>query len=191
MTLLVQKRDAAAAASAPAKPESLFAQRRALTPRGAYVEMSFLGRVWVELPGDMITAEIESAVFSQMEALKLPAIPINGPSYDNRRLALTLAWAVRHPDTKEPAGTQAQWCDLDLDMLAACGMVYNDAREILSPLTSDSLTPAQVDAIQLALKKKDKTLLLSCGVVVLSNWLLTGASQPANSPTTASSTGPS
>lgn len=190
MSLLVSK--AAKVAVAPSKPDSLFAQRRAATPRGAFVDMAFLGNVWIELPGDMAIAEIEGAVFSQMDALKLPPSVINAAAYGSRRLALTLAWAVRCPDLiAEPAGSQADWAALDVDMLAVCGLVYNDVRERLSPLSSDTLTAEEIDAIKLGIEKKNRALLLSCGVVALSNWLLTGAGQPASSPTTPSSTGPS
>lgn len=190
MSLLVSK--AAAAAAPPSKPDSLFAQRRATTPRGGFVEMAFLGNVWVEMPGDMVVAEIESAVLSQMEVLKLPPSAFNAAAYGSRRMALTLAWAVRNPDRpEEPAGSQAEWCALDVDMLSVCGLVYNDVRERLSPLSSDTLTVEEIDAIKLGIEKKNRALLLSCGVVALSNWLLTGAAPPANSPTTPSSTGPS
>jgi hypothetical protein len=190
VSLLVSK--LAAAAAPPAKVDSLFAQRRAATPRGAFVEMAFLGNVWVEMPGDMVVAEIEGAVLSQMEALKLPPTAFNAAAYGSRRLALTLAWSVRHPNRiDERAGSAADWCALDVDMLSVCGLVYNDVRERLSPLSSDALTADEIDAIRLGIEKKNRALLLSCGVVALSNWLLTGAVQPASSPTTQSSIGES
>lgn len=190
MSLLVDRK--AAAAAAPSKAGSLLAAARARTPRGDFVELPVLGRVWIQLPGDTVVAEIEGAVFSAMEALGLAPTPMNSQSYGTRRLALTLAWAVRNPDkTDERAGSSAEWCAEDPDMLAAYGMAYNDVRERLSPLSMDTLTPEEFDAIRLGIEKKNPTPLLSCGVVALATYLLTTAAPPANSPTMQSSTGPS
>lgn len=190
MTLLAGRQ--AAAKAAPAKADTLLGRKRAETPRGEFVEMPMLGRVWVELCGDLAVAEIESAVFSAMEALKIPQTPINFVTFNTRRIALTLAWAVRNPDKiDERAGTAEEWVGLDLEMLNACGVVYTEVRERLNPLSQTELTQEDLDDIRQGIEKKNPTQLMSVGVVALSLYLLTTAAPPANSPTPPSSAGES
>src|SRR5215831_11421831 len=111
MSLLVRKQlEAKAAATAAAKPETILQRARASCPRGEYATMPVLGRVWIELPGESAVEEIEGATFAAMKLLELHPVPINANAYEGRRLALTLAWAVRDPDNhEERAGTQEQW----------------------------------------------------------------------------------
>lgn len=188
-------RQAAARASTPGPAgatggESMLARARGATPRGEYVEMPMLGRVWVELPGEMVVDEIEGAVFKAMADLGLPLTPVNAMTYNSRRLALTLAWAVRHPDRHaEQAGGVDEWTAIDIDMLSAFGEIYTDVRERLSPFASGLLTQEQLDAIRQGIEKKNAMLLRSVGVVALSSWLLSTAVPPASSPPTPSSTG--
>lgn len=193
MSLVARKTaEARAAAANAAKPESLLARARATCPRGEETAMPTLGRVWVELPGEAIVDEIEGATFAAMKLLDLPATPINMPTYESRRLALTLAWAVRDPDNHaERAGSQDEWMAMDIDLLMACGIVYSDVRERLSPVGVGQLTTEQMDEIRLAIEKKNPTRLRSYGVVVLSSYLLSTADPPASSPTTQFSTGAS
>lgn len=192
MTILADKKAAAAAKAAPAKPESILARKRAQTPRGEYVEMPMLGRVWVELVGEAAVDEIEGATLAAMKAEGLEPIGLNALSYDSCRTALTLAWAVRNPDDHaEHVGAQDEWRDMDIDLVLACGLVYNDVRERLSPVAMGALTKEQLDDIRLAVEKKNAMRLRSYGVVVLSLYLLSTADQPATSPTTKSSTGES
>ncbi len=184
------------AAQPSAKPapstETILGRARAATPRGELVSMPAIGQVWVELAGEMVVDEIEAAVWKAMHDLGLPFNEINALTYDNRRVALTLAWAVRHPDPgkrEERAGTQDEWCAMDLDLLSACGQTYVDTRVRLSPLASNALTKEELDTIRLGLEKKNPALLRSVGVVALCSWLLSTAGQLASSPTTPSSTG--
>lgn len=115
MTLLVN-RVAAAKSAASTAADTLLSRARSVTPRGEYVTMPMLGRVWVELAGEMVVDEIEGAVNAAMKALDIPPTALNGATYDSRRAALTLAWAVRDPDSHETrAGTQEQWLALDLE----------------------------------------------------------------------------
>lgn len=192
MTILADRKAAAAAKMPPAKPESLLARARAQAPRGEFVEMPLLGRVWVELVGEAAVDEIEGATLAAMKAEGLELLAMNMPSYDSCRTALTLAHAVRNPENKEErVGTAEEWRTLDIDLILACGLVYNDVRERLSPVALGALTKEQLDEIRLAIEKKNAMRLRSAGVVALSLYLLSTASQPPTSPTTKSSTGES
>lgn len=189
MTILAEKK---AAAAAPVKPVSLLAQRRAQVPRGELVEMPLVGRVWVELVGEQAVDEIEGATLAAMKAEGLEPVALNMMSYDSCRTALTLAWAVRNPDNRdERVGADEEWRGIDIDVILACGLVYNDVRERLSPIAMGALTQAQLDEIRLAIEKKNAARLRSAGVVALSLYLLSTADPPAPSPTTKSSTGAS
>jgi hypothetical protein len=188
MTILADKKAAAAVKAAPAKPESLLARARAQAPRGEYVEMPLVGRVWVELLGEATVDEIEGAVLSIMKAEGLEPIAMNMLSYDSCRTALTLARAVRNPDDHaERVGSDEEWRSIDIDVILACGLAYNDVRERLSPVAMGSLTKDQLDGIRLAIEKKNAMGLRSFGVVALSLYLLSTADPPATSPTTKSS----
>lgn len=197
MTILADKKAAAAAPKAPARSETLLARKRAGTPRGEYVEMPMLGRVWVELAGGAILDEIESAVYATMDALKLPLSAMNMRTYDHCRSALTLAWAVRDPENHAVrVGTEDEWRGIgeggvDLDLMLACSFIYGDVRERLSPVGMGALTKDQLDGIRLAIEKKNPMSLLSAGVVALSLYLLTTDVPQPTSPTTQSSTGES
>lgn len=170
----------------------MLGRARATTARGELVDMPMLGPVWIELPGEHVVDEIEGAVFKAMSDLGMPLTPVNALTYGSRRTALTLAWAVRHPDQakrEERAGTEAEWCAIDIDMLSAMSAVYTDTRERLSPLSSMALSQEQLDAIRQGIEKKNPMLLQSVGVVALSSYLLSTAGQPASSPPMPSSTG--
>ena len=194
MTLLSRKAAEAEAARKLAsvdKTETMLSRARAATPRGELVTMPMLGRVWVELAGEMVVDEIEGAVYAAMDALKIPATALNGATYESRRAALTLAWAVRDPDSREVrAGTTDQWLAMDLEMIAACSAVYTDVRERLNPL-SFPLSEDEFTQIRLAHEKKNPVLLRTFGVVSLSSYLATTDAPPASSPTTPLSDGPS
>lgn len=190
MTLLVRKQAEAKSAAATAA-DTMLSRARASTPRGEHVTMPIMGRVWVELAGEMVVDEIEGAVYAAMDALKIAPTALNGATYDNRRAALTLAWAVREPDDHSVrAGTQEQWLALDLEMIAACSAVYTDVRERLNPLSFPMLLE-EYDAIRRAHEKKSPAMLRTFGVVSLSNYLATTDAPPASSPTTPPSSGPS
>jgi hypothetical protein len=192
MTLLARKQAEAKAAAVTAEPETMLSRARATTPRGELTTMPLLGPVWIELAGEMVVDEIEGAVFAAMKALDLPPNGINALTYDNRRTALTLAWAVRDPNNHEVrAGTQEQWTSMDIDLLTACGFVYNDVRERLNPVGMPTLTRDLLDQIRYGIEKKNPMLLRSVGVVALSLYLLTGVDPPASLPTMPSSTGES
>lgn len=192
MTILADKKAAAAAPKVADKPPTLLARKRAQTPRGEYVEMPMFGRVWVELVGEAATGEIEGATFAAMKAEGLDPIALNMRAYSQCRDALTLAWAVRNPeDHAERVGSQDEWRELDVDLIVACGLIYADVRERLSPVAMGSLTKDQIEEIRLAIEKKNATRLVDAGVVALSLYLLSMDAPPAISPTTKSSTGAS
>lgn len=185
MTILADKK---AAAAAPVKPVSMLAARRAQVPRGEFVVMPLVGRVWVELVGEASVDEVEGATFAAMKAEGLDPIALNALSYDSCRTALTLAHAVRNPENKdEHVGSSEEWRGLDIDIILACGLIYNDVRERLSPVATGALTKDQLNEIRLAIEKKNAIRLRSHGVVALSLYLLSTADPPANSPTTKSS----
>lgn len=187
----------AAMKSAPAPAEkkpTLLARVLAADPRGEYVVMPKLGRVWVQLAGEMIEDRIESETLEAMKALGIPQTPLNSMTYDSRRTALTLAWAVRDadsPDHGAPVGTVQEWLDVDVGLLSACGHVYGDVRERLNPMGSDTLTEDEFEQIRLAHEKKNPAMLRTFGVILLSSYLATTAAPPASSPTPPSSAGPS
>lgn len=190
MTLLVRKQ-AEAKSAAATQADTLLSRARAATPRGEHVTMPILGRVWVELAGEMVVDEIEGEVYAAMAKLNILPTALNGATYDNRRAALTLAWAVRDPDNHTvAAGTQEQWLALDLELIAACSAVYTDVRERLNPL-SFPMSPEEFDAIRRAHEKKNPAMLRTFGVVSLSSYLATTDAPPANSPTMPPSNGPS
>lgn len=186
MSLLQQR----VAAAAP-KVESLLGRARAANLRGELVTLPLLGRAWIELASQVIVNEIESAVYQEMDRLKLPAIPLNALTYDSARTALTLARCVRDPDDHaQPFGPLDEWLKLDIDLIMACGVVYNDVRERLDPIGIHYLTDQDREGIRDAMEKKSPTLLRSYGVAILSLYMLTGDPPPPSSPTPASGTGP-
>lgn len=193
MSLLADKKAAAAAQRAPSTEESsLLVRRRAQVPRGEYVEMPVLGRVWVELIGESAMAELEGATIAAMKADGLEPSAMNMQAYDQCRTALMLAWAVRHPENHaQRAGSQEEWRATDVDLVVACGYIYADVRERLSPVQMGALTQEKIDEIRLAIEKKNAMPLVRAGVVALSLYLLSTGDPPANSPTTKSSTGES
>jgi hypothetical protein len=126
-----------------------------------------------------------------MKALDLPPTSINARTYDSRRTALTLAWAVRDAsDRAVPFDTADNWCGMDIDFISACGIVYNDVRERLNPVAYP-LTTEEFDEIRLQHEKKNPMMLRTYGVVMLSNYLATTDAPPANSPTPPPSPGQS
>lgn len=180
MTILAQRTAAAATQAAPAKPASMLSRARAQAPRGEYVEMPLIGRAWVELVGEAAVDEIEGAVLAAMKAEGLDPVAMNALTYESCRTALTLAWAVRNPDDHvEHVGSIEEWRGLDIDLILACGLVYNDVRERLSPVAMGAFTKDQLDDIRLAIEKKNAMRLRSHGVVALSLYLLSTADPPA------------
>lgn len=192
MTILAAKNAAAAAATQAAKRVSRIAQARAQAPRGEFVTMPLIGRVWVELVGEAAQDEIDGQTAALMKAEGLELIPLNGAAMERCRNALMLAWAVRDAGNKdEKFDTPEAWRSLDADLITACALIYDDVRYRLSPVAMGALTKDQVDEIRRDIEKKNATGLASAGVVALSLYLLSTADPPANSPTTKSSTGES
>lgn len=194
--MLAAAKRAAPETPAPAAEPGMLAAARARSPRGEYVELPLIGRVWIELPGDLVVAELEAATRAEMRRLGLDmdgARPLDGVvtsvAHASHQLARTLAWAVRRPDAiAEHADTIDEWLAADNDWLAACERVYVDVRLRLNP-TSQELTQAQLDEIRAFHEKKNWMQLRSYGAVALSSYLLTLDAPPASSPTTPSSTG--
>jgi hypothetical protein len=183
MTLLRQKIESAKAPPPAPAPASLLARARETFQRGEHVTLPVLGAAWIELASEVTVDEIESQVFEAMAALKLPPTGINVLTYDSRRTALTLAWAVRNPDNHaEHYGTSEDWLALDIDMILSCGLIYADVRERLNPVGISALTEEAMLEIRLAIEKKNPMYLRSFGVAMLSLYLLSTASQPAASP---------
>lgn len=152
------------------------------SPRGEYVTMPILGRVWLELAEGSTVDDIEGAVFARLAELGLQPIPINHRTMDSLRDRLTLAWAVRSPDDHSVrAGTQDQWMRLDIDAVQACGIAYASARERLNPLAFP-MTEEQFEEVRLAHEKKNLRMLRSFDVVLLSNYLATTDAPPRKSP---------
>lgn len=182
---------AAAQAASPSPAETMLSRARQSQPRGEYVTLPMVGRVWIELPGTEPLDEIEGAVYAAMAGHGIPLTVTGSPSFDNRLTALTLAWAARNPeDHEQRVGTRDQWLTLvDVDALKACGIIYNDVRERLAPLSAP-LTDEEFEAIRLAHEKKSPTL-LTFGVVSLWNYLARTDAPPSSSPTMSSSSGPS
>lgn len=188
MTLLASK----LATAAPAPKATLLAQARAQTPRGEYVTLPLFGRVWIELAAHETVNEIEGAVFAEMARLKLAPTAIAAWTYEAERTVRTLAWSVRNPDQREERfGLLEEWRVLDIDVINACGIVYADVRERLDPIGLPTLTIEDLDAIRLAIEKKNPMELRSFGVSKLSLYLATTGAPPASSPTPPSSTGES
>ncbi len=196
MSILSDKQAAALRAKpapAPAVPVGTILSRAyAASPRGEHVIMPILGRVWVQLAGELVEDEIESETLSAMKALGIPQTSFNSASYDQRRTALTLAWAVRDPDAHDVnAGSTEEWLAADITLLSACGTVYGDVRERLNPLASASLTEDEFEQIRLAHEKKNPAMLRTFGLASLSNYLASTAAPPATSPTPPPSPGQS
>lgn len=190
MTIIAAK--AAAAAAQSSKAASRIAAARAQAPRGELVTMPLVGRVWVELVGEAAMDEIDGQTAAILKAEGLELIPLNGRAIERCRNALMLAWAVRDADNHEQKfDTEEAWRSLDADVITACALIYEDVRYRLSPVALGALTKEQLEEIRLAIEKKNATQLASAGVVALSLYLLSTADQPANLPTTKSSTGES
>jgi len=189
MTILSAKNAAAQAAKmTPAESPGRIAAARVQAPRGEFVSMPLIGRVWVELIGEAALDEIDGAVAQIMKAEGLELVPLNGAAIERCRNALMLAWAVRTPDNKdERFDTAEAWRGLDADMITACALIYDDVRYRLSPVAMGALNEGQFREIRLAIEKKNATALASFGVVALSLYLLSTGAPPASSPTTRSS----
>lgn len=183
-----------AAPAAVEKKVTLLARALAADPRGEFAIMPKLGRVWIELAGEAVVDRIESETIEAMRVLGIPQTPLNALTYDARRTALTLAWAVRDADSTNHAdrvGSVDEWLAVDIDLLSACGQVYGDVRERLNPVGSDTLTAEEFDQIRLAHEKKNAPMLRTFGLASLSNYLATTDAPPASSPTPPPSAGPS
>lgn len=193
MSLLAAKQAAAKATPAPAAESgSMLSRARAAYPRGEHVTVPLLGRVWIELAGEAVTDQIESETMAAMAALKIPFTPLNATTYDARRTALTLAWAVRDPENHDVrAGTAEEWMAMDAAFLSAIGTAYGDVQERLNPMASGTLTAEEFDQIRLAHEKKNPAMLRIFGLASLSNYLATTAAPPASSPTPPPSDGQS
>lgn len=184
------KRAAPEPTTPPAEP-GMVATARARSPRGEHVELPLIGRVWIELPGDLVVAEIEAAARREMKRIDLELDAVTSLSYASHQLARTLAWATRKPDDiSVRADTLEEWLNADPDWLNACGLVYADVRVRLNP-TASSLTQDQLDEIRLEHEKKNWMQLQSYGAVALSIYIASMGAPPASSPTTPSSTGES
>lgn len=183
-----------AARPAPAGQTAL-GRARATFVRGELVTLPLLGKVWIELPGDSVVAEIEAAVYEGMNQLKLQPTPMNGMSYGMRRAAHTLAWAVREAGNHAARfGSLEEWLGetdpgIDTDLLRACDVVYGDVRERLDPMGVPTLTDGDRSMIRAAIEKKNSVLLRSYGVAMLSLYLLSTEPELENSPTPPSPTG--
>ncbi len=185
MSLLKQR----VAAAAP-RVETLLGRARAANLRGELVTLPLLGRAWIQLASEVQVNEIESAVTQEMERLKLAPTALNAMTFDSARTALTLARAVRDPNDHEiPFGGVDEWLDMDIDLIAACGIVYNDVRERLDPIGIAYLSDRDREGIADALEKKNPILLRSYGVAMLATFMLFGGAPPPSSPTPASGTG--
>jgi hypothetical protein len=191
MSMLGQKLAAQQAAPPQtSSPRSGLAAARATCLRGEQVTLPVLGEVWIELAGEREVNEIESAVFAEMTALNLPLNTINARTYDSCRNRHTLARCVRETKNRDvPFGPVEEWAKVDLDLLTACAIVYNDVRERLDPVGMETLTREDLEGIRLAIEKKNPRSLRSYGVVALSLYMLATANQQSTSQIPASSNG--
>jgi hypothetical protein len=145
----------------------------------------------MRLVGHGAVQEIEGAVYKRMAELGLALSELTATTYESERAVRTLAESVRDPaDHSKPLGTLEEWQQVDLDTIVPLWMDYNDLRERQNPI---EVPPSERDVatIQLALQKKSGVLLRSCGLRVLSNWLLSTADLPATSPEPSSTSSPS
>lgn len=158
--------------------------------RGEFVTLPVLGKAWIELAGHETVNEIEGAVFAEMKRLGLEFSVATALTFEAERAARTLAATVRDPDDHAKAfGTVEEWSRIDSDLINACNLVYGDVRDRLDPLGDQSISSDDTAIFLHALEKKSPIMLRSFGVAKLVRLLLSGAVQPATSPTAPSSSG--
>lgn len=146
-----------------------------------------LGRVWIELPGSREWQELEAAIRREMRRLEVGELALDtAAQYEAERALRVLAVAVRDPDRHEVAfGSLEEWGQLDNDLIIVSWHAFQDVRERLDPVATP-LTPDEMIAIGVAVKKNDASLLRSFGVVKLSAWLASTGGPPSTSPTPSS-----
>jgi len=167
-------------ASAPlATQRTKLAARLGDIARGEDVVLPVLGRVYIELVKHDVSSAIDGEVLHSMAAARLPATAGFSSDLEIERSARILARACRDPeDHSQPFGTVEEWTTrLDDDVIMACFLVYRDVRERLDPLASGVIQEDELAAVTEAFKKKERTSLLSFGVAMLTNWLLSGAAE--------------
>lgn len=103
---------------------------------------------------------------------------------DAQQIARVLALAVRAPAKDvaadpAPLASLEEWQECDDAQLGALWNAYQDLVERTTLLPLD-ITPAQLAELDLAVKKKDATTLLSFGAAVLTAYLVTRGSPPAS-----------
>ncbi len=97
-------------------------------------------------------------------------------TWSYERQARILAIAVRDP--KNPAlalATADEYRDLDDDQLDALGARYRDLQLQLDPIGTVSITPAELDKMLDAAKKKDVVSLMQFGCSKLARFAITSA----------------
>lgn len=179
---------AASPQAAPASPlgPSPLARRRQIVGgrRGAPREIAGLGPTYIELPGSVRFAELESEAHKRAAELAGDgADPMRyAVAYETQLAIRVLAEAVRDPDDKAiPYGTLGEWGELDNDLLNAAWHTFGDVREELDPIERP-ITPDEMIAIGVAVKKKDPRLLRTYGVAKLSLWLASMGDPQSSSP---------
>lgn len=155
--------------------------------RGEDVTLPGLGRARMELLGAAAWNEVKSATHREMERLGLPFDTVNVGAWELERAARTLAQAVRDPaDASKPFGTLDEWRALDPQLINAAWQEHDNVCDRLDPLERP-LTDDEMLAIEVAVKKKDGSLLKSFGLGKLCAWLVTTAVPLAISPPPSSS----
>jgi antitoxin (DNA-binding transcriptional repressor) of toxin-antitoxin stability system len=194
----------ATAPAAPAAGQSKLTELEALIDarRGETVNLPVLGAAYLQIVPHGPMNDIESALLAEMQRLQIPPTAVFlDTTWDIERKARILAASARRADDPThsiPLLPQDFWLGkagpnkdrgVDDHLIVACFEVYRDVCARLDPIGMGSLTPEHASMIMDAFKKKDGTVLVGFGAVLLTLWLLTGDLQPSSSPTPASSTG--
>lgn len=150
--------------------------------RGEDTTIPLLGKVRIELIGEIVRKDVDAAVYRAMATRGLEPNVFTSDLFESERATRTLAVAVRDPDDRtRPFGTVEEWEALDADIVNAAWHVYGDVRERLDPM-SVPLTADEHLAIEVAVKKKDQPLLKSYGVAKLAAWLASMDGLPSTLP---------
>lgn len=191
MTTKMSERKAAAV-TAPAAAAALtkMAAVRSGIARGELAILPVYGEVWIEVLGQEVMAQIESATIAHMTTtIGLPFVPLHAGSYNLQRFARVLHASVRDSEDathQASFGSLSDWQAEPEAILVACIDKYMEVKSRLDPTSAPNISDEEVEAVLDAFKKKDWTLLRSFARDTLASFLLTGAVQPSSSPTPAS-----
>lgn len=169
-----------------------------VTRAAGHLAEALLGaRVWIDVTVPRTTvkgrmrllsvAEDRTVAVETRDALKDYGMPSEGvgarEAWVNENALRTIQIAIRNPDDEtEPLADVDEWQECDDDQITALWVEYQSLRDRHDPLgeSAPGLTQEELDALTTAVKKKDRTVLMSFGSRRLADFAITLANRPAS-----------